>query len=161
ENCDYLVEGCRALAPTLLSACPHVKLLATSRRSLRVHAGTLYTLPPFSSPQPEFARTVGNDAAEMILAYDARRLFKERAEQTLLARLSVFAGGWDLEAAERVCSGGIVAERSVLDLLTGLIDKSWVIGETREAGGGTAARSGAGPRGAAAGRRYRFLETIR
>jgi ATP/maltotriose-dependent transcriptional regulator MalT len=65
-------------------------------------------------------------------------------ERRLLARLSVFAGGWDLEAAERVCSGGEVAKRSVLDLLTELIDKSWIVGETR-----------------ADARRYRFLETVR
>src|SRR5262249_13399335 len=31
DNCDYLVEGCRALAQALLGACPRVTILATSR----------------------------------------------------------------------------------------------------------------------------------
>ncbi len=64
-------------------------------------------------------------------------------EKILFARLSVFMGGWTLEAAEQVC----VKERSefeVLDVLSNLIDKSLVImdGSTGEA-------------------RYHFLETTR
>jgi predicted ATPase len=38
-------------------------------------------------------------------------------EQTLLARLSVFAGGFALEAAEAVGTGGSIDEYDVLDLL--------------------------------------------
>ncbi len=52
-------------------------------------------------------------------------------EKMLLARLSAFSGGWTLEAAEQVCSGNGVETWEVLDLLTGLIDKSFVIGEHR------------------------------
>ncbi|HZT40659.1 MAG TPA: tetratricopeptide repeat protein [Chthonomonadaceae bacterium] len=48
------------------------------------------------------------------------------AEKALLHRLSVFAGGWSLEAAERICSGAPIAEGEVLDLLTGLRDRSLV-----------------------------------
>jgi predicted ATPase/DNA-binding SARP family transcriptional activator len=58
-------------------------------------------------------------------------------EQRLLARLSVFAGSFSLEAAEAVCGAG-------LDLLTGLVDKSLVVTQSR--------------RGAV---RYHLLETIR
>jgi predicted ATPase/class 3 adenylate cyclase len=72
-------------------------------------------------------------------------LLKEQ-ERTLLHRLSVFAGGWTLEAAETVCSGEGIEDWEVLDLLTSLVDKSLVVFEEveREAGG-----------------RYRLLETIR
>jgi predicted ATPase len=45
-------------------------------------------------------------------------------EKALFRRLSVFAGGWTLEAAEAVCEGG---GSPVLDLLTRLVDKSLVI----------------------------------
>ena len=47
-------------------------------------------------------------------------------ERRLLARLSVFAGGFTLDAARGVATGGIVGEDEVLDLLTGLVDRSLV-----------------------------------
>jgi predicted ATPase/class 3 adenylate cyclase len=70
-------------------------------------------------------------------------------EKRLLARLSVFAGGWTLEAAEQVCSGESAAgasieEWEVLDLLTGLVDKSLVIADEQNDSV-----------------RYRMLETVR
>ena len=49
-------------------------------------------------------------------------------EQALLRRLSVFSGGWTLDAAEVVCGGGI-EPGAVLHLLTGLVDKSLVTTE--------------------------------
>jgi predicted ATPase/class 3 adenylate cyclase/Tfp pilus assembly protein PilF len=50
-------------------------------------------------------------------------------EKRLLQRLSVFAGGWALEASEQVCAGDGVEAREVLDLLTSLADKSLVLVE--------------------------------
>jgi predicted ATPase/class 3 adenylate cyclase len=65
-------------------------------------------------------------------------------ERVLLRRLSVFVGGWTLEAAESVCADGGVEAASILDLLTALVDKSLMSAETQ--------------RGEA---RYRLLETVR
>jgi len=65
-------------------------------------------------------------------------------QQVLLARLSVFAGGCTLDAAEAVCSAGPVEADDVLDLLADLVARSLVV--AGEEGGGT---------------RYRLLETIR
>jgi len=48
-------------------------------------------------------------------------------EKLLLQRLSVFAGGWTLNAAEQVCAGDGVEDREVFDLLTSLCDKSLVV----------------------------------
>jgi predicted ATPase/DNA-binding SARP family transcriptional activator/DNA-binding CsgD family transcriptional regulator len=48
-------------------------------------------------------------------------------ERALFRRLSVFAGGWTLEAAEVVCSGDVIEQDDVLDLLSGLVDKSLVV----------------------------------
>jgi non-specific serine/threonine protein kinase len=61
------------------------------------------------------------------------------AERVLFGRLSVFAAGFTLEAAESVASGGVIDRRDVLDLLSGLIDKSLV---TLEAGASDSARYG-------------------
>ncbi|WP_133852189.1 BTAD domain-containing putative transcriptional regulator [Labedaea rhizosphaerae] len=51
------------------------------------------------------------------------------AERTVLRRLSVFAGGASLEAAERVCAGDDVHPGDVLELLTALTEKSLVVGK--------------------------------
>jgi non-specific serine/threonine protein kinase len=67
------------------------------------------------------------------------------SERTLLCRLSVFPGGWTLEAAEEVCAGNGLDKESILDLLSNLVDKSLVNVED-DAGGE---------------RRYRCLETVR
>lgn len=66
------------------------------------------------------------------------------AERVLLTRLSVFSGGWSLEAAGEVGQVSRTADKSALDLLTLLVDKSLVMVETN--------------RRAA---RYRLLETVR
>ena len=64
-------------------------------------------------------------------------------ERRLLARLSVFSGGWTLDAAEKVCAGGDVFEWEMLDLLASLVDKSLAFLDM------------------AAASRYRLSETIR
>src|SRR5206468_8644306 len=66
-------------------------------------------------------------------------------EKMLFNRLSVFAGGWTLEAAEQVCAGEGIESYDVLNLLTHLVDKSLVVVEEQ-------------PDGTA---RYRLLETLR
>ena len=45
-------------------------------------------------------------------------------EELLWARLSVFAGSFDLAAAEAVCAGGPLAREDILPTLIGLVDKS-------------------------------------
>ena len=66
------------------------------------------------------------------------------SERLLLRRLSVFAGGWSLEAAEAVCSDHRLATGEVMDLLAYLVEKSLVLIDDH-----------------ATEPRYRMLETIR
>ena len=65
-------------------------------------------------------------------------------EKRLLARLSVFAGGCTLEAAEAVCGNDPIEVDEVLELLVGLVARSLVVADDAE------------PE-----TRYRLLETIR
>ncbi|HET8678584.1 MAG TPA: adenylate/guanylate cyclase domain-containing protein, partial [bacterium] len=53
-------------------------------------------------------------------------------ERVLLGRLSVFAGGWTLEAAEAVCAGDAVPSATFLDLLAQLVDKSLVMARVHD-----------------------------
>src|SRR5215472_10795049 len=54
-----------------------------------------------------------------------------RAERLLWARCSVFAGGFELDAAEGICAGDRLAAGRVLDLLAGLAGKSILSAEHR------------------------------
>jgi len=58
-------------------------------------------------------------------------LLHER-EQMLLDRLSVFAGGFDLPAAEAICGSDPLVPEDVVDLLSSLVDKSLVMVEQGE-----------------------------
>jgi predicted ATPase/Tfp pilus assembly protein PilF len=51
------------------------------------------------------------------------------AERALVRRLSVFRGGWFLGAAEAICSGDGIPEKSVFGLLRGLYDSSLLVAE--------------------------------
>ncbi|MFD1541044.1 ATP-binding protein [Nonomuraea guangzhouensis] len=57
-----------------------------------------------------------------------------QAEQRLWSRLSIFAGGVELEAAEAICAGTEIDQPEVIDLIAGLVDKSVVIAQQREVG---------------------------
>ena len=65
-------------------------------------------------------------------------------ERVLFRRLSVFAGGFTLDATEAVCSGEDLEREEILELLSHLVEKSLVL--VAEQGGEV---------------RYRLLETVR
>ncbi len=66
-------------------------------------------------------------------------------ERVLLRRLSVFSGGWTLEAAETVCQGPGIDDYDVLEPLAQLVNKSLVVVDADDN----------------AETRYRLLETVR
>jgi predicted ATPase/DNA-binding CsgD family transcriptional regulator len=198
DNCEHVLDASAALAQALLSAAPQLRILATSRRTLRIVGEYVYKVPALTPDEavellllrsvavhPEFVlNSTNRDAAvrlcaeldglplaielasarlqSLSLAQLADRV-RDRfalltrgnqtaaprhrtlcaliawsyelctpAERTLWNRLSVFAGGFSLEAAERVCTGGDVAQHKVLDLLDALIAQSVVIVAERD-----------------------------
>jgi predicted ATPase/DNA-binding CsgD family transcriptional regulator len=49
DNCEHLIEASASVAAALLKACPHARLLATSREPLQVSGEQLYEVPPMST----------------------------------------------------------------------------------------------------------------
>jgi predicted ATPase/DNA-binding SARP family transcriptional activator/DNA-binding CsgD family transcriptional regulator len=207
DNCEHLVDAAAWLTKDLLSACPGLRILATSREPLGISGEIVWPVPTLSLPDPEAAPTV-----EDLMGTEAVRLFVDRSrsrlpsfeltrenaravaticleldgiplaielstarmgalaveqvaerledslklltggdrtvahrhqtlratldwsyellsqpERVLFRRLSVFAGGWTLEAAEVVGAGNGIEEGDVLELLSGLVNKSMVV----------------------------------
>ncbi|MFJ8109936.1 BTAD domain-containing putative transcriptional regulator [Streptomyces sp. NPDC096132] len=209
DNCEHVIGAAAALAETLLTRCPGLTILATSREPLGVPGESVRPVEPLLPEQahrlfreraaavrPTAAATLrGRDeeaVAEICRRLDGLPLAIELAaarlrlltprqiadrlddrfrlltsgsrtalprqqtlravvdwswelldapERTVLRELSVFAGGWDLEAAEAVCTG------PVADVVGALVDKSLVVAAPCEQDGGD-------------GMRYRMLETI-
>ncbi|MFF3440617.1 BTAD domain-containing putative transcriptional regulator [Streptosporangium sp. NPDC002721] len=206
DNCEHLVDAVAPLAETLLSRCPGLRLLATSREPLAVTGEATWDLPPLDpdgaavelflerSLPARPGRRPRHDERELIsricreldglplavelaaaqtrvlsleqiadglddrfaLLATGSRTAPERhrsleaviassvrlltpPERELLGCLSLFEGGFDLEAAERMAGSPEVLHR-----LGGLVAKSLVTVD-----------------GSAAPRRYRMLETIR
>ncbi|MFI6648753.1 ATP-binding protein [Streptomyces sp. NPDC050529] len=218
DNCEHVIDAAAALAETLLTRCPDLRVLATSREPLGVPGESVRPVDPLPADPAlrlftERARAVrpGFDpehepahdpeaVAEICRRLDGLPLAIELAaarlrllgprqiadrlddrfrlltsgsrtvlprqqtlravvdwswdlldedERTALRQVSVFAGGWDLAAAESVVStpagpGRRNARADTADLIGALVDKSLVV--AAPAGDGTM--------------RYRLLETI-
>ncbi|WP_128802312.1 MULTISPECIES: BTAD domain-containing putative transcriptional regulator [unclassified Streptomyces] len=206
DNCEHVIEAAATLAETLLTRCPGLTILATSREPLGVPGESVRPVEPLVPDQArrlfeERASAVRPDAAAVLrdgeavdeicrrldglplaieLAAARLRLLTPRQiadrlddrfrlltsgsrtvlprqqtlravvdwswdllderERTVLREVSVFAGGWDLTAAEAVCTG------PAADLVGALVDKSLIVATPDEDCGG--------------GMRYRMLETI-
>lgn len=121
ENGPWVAEICRHLDGMPLA----IELAAARVRSLAVRQIAerlddrfkLLTLGSRTSPARQQTLLATLDWSYGLLSVE---------EQTVLRRLSVFAGGWTLEAAEAVCSGEEVQSLEVLDFLTSLMDRSFV-----------------------------------
>ncbi len=238
DNCEHVLGTSAALASHLLSSCPDLRILATSRQALGVPGEQVYSVPPLTAPpESEVVSGVlansdsGEKNAQALLEYPAARLFVERArranpefrltrrnagavaelcrrldgiplalelaaariraltapeiaarlderfrllvagnraaaprhqtlqaaidwsydlldepERALLRRVAIFAGGWRLEATERIYSD-LAEPGSVLNALSSLVDKSMVAARADSSGEG--------------GTRYTILETVR
>jgi DNA-binding CsgD family transcriptional regulator/tetratricopeptide (TPR) repeat protein len=128
QNAGALAEVCRRLggiplaielAAARMGALSVEQILGRLNDSLRLLTGGARTAVP---RQRTLRATL--DWSHELLSGDERVLFR---------RLSTFAGGWTLEAAETVGAGGGIDEEDALEVLSKLVDKSLVVAEMRAA----------------------------
>ncbi|HEY3284236.1 MAG TPA: AAA family ATPase [Armatimonadota bacterium] len=139
-----------ATLPSVLDVCRHLDGIPLAIELAAARVGTLPLERIARGMSDRFRLLTGGSRtapprlqtlrATMDWSYD---LLTE-PEQTLLRRLSVFVGGWTLEAAEEVGSGQGVGEWEVIDRLGALVEKSLVVYDEGDVGG-----------------RYHMLETVR
>ncbi|MGV9263927.1 ATP-binding protein [Kitasatospora sp. NPDC003701] len=228
DGCEHLVDACAELADALLRALPGLRVLTTSRTTLRAPGEHLLVLAPLPVgpagpgalpdavqlfadraravlPSFEISAATADGIAQLCRRLDGIPLAVELAagrlralsveqidarlndrfrlltggaraalprhqtlrttigwshelctvqERLLWARLSVFAGSFDLEAAEYVCAGEGIEPDDLLDLVSELINKSVVLRAD--------APSGHRPEdGSTVGVRFRLLDTLR
>jgi non-specific serine/threonine protein kinase len=91
DNCEDVLAGCRELVTRLLSSCPGVRLLATSREALGVSGEVLHTVPPLGIPDAGGASAADSEAV---------RLFAERAS---LVRPDFAIGPENLGPVAEIC----------------------------------------------------------
>lgn len=147
ENAGAVVEVCRKLDGIPLGielATARLTVLAVEQVAARLNDSLqlLTTGPRTAVPRHRTLR------ATLAWSHD----LLDEPERELFRRLSVFAGGWTLEAAEAVgvddeIEEGRASNPRVLDLLGGLVDKSLVVAEASAEAGGAL--------------RYRMLEPVR
>jgi predicted ATPase len=99
DNCEHVLDACAQLVHTLLTHCPGVKILATSREALGILGEAVYRVP--SLALPDTRQVVDN-----IRDYESVRLFEERAQ---LARMDFSLTIENAFSVSKICSqlGGI------------------------------------------------------
>ena len=139
ESVDAIATICRRLDGIPLA----IELAAARIRTmspLRIAAGLDNRFGLLSAG----ARTAMARQRTLEASVDWSHALLSEPERVLFRRLAIFAGGFTLEAAERVSEGDGIDEFQVMDLLSQLVDRSLVLME--ESAGDT---------------RYRLLETVR
>jgi non-specific serine/threonine protein kinase len=74
DNCEHLLNACASFAGRLLTACPNLKLLATSREALGLPGEMTYHVPSLRLPDLE-SHSDDNE----LWAVESMRLFHDRA----------------------------------------------------------------------------------
>lgn len=81
DNCEHLADVCARMAEQLLSRCPALRVLATSRRPLRVPGEAVWRISPMSLPSPQETDVAAIASSESVRLFEARaRLVHHRFE---------------------------------------------------------------------------------
>jgi len=98
DNVEHLVEDTAILVSDLLSICPRLKILSTSREALRVPGEWLYPVPALSTPAETQLQAI---EMETVSQYAALTLFAERARAV---RSDFALNAENIEAVARICA---------------------------------------------------------
>ncbi len=138
ETGGAVIEICRRLDGLPLAielAAARMRMMTATEVAQRLDDSQLLAGGPRAAQPRHHSLTAAIDWSYQLLSH---------SEQTLFARMSVFAGGADLAGVHGVCADPHTTDGAVLDVLTGLVDKSMVVAMPSRAG-----------------TRYRMLETLR
>ncbi|MFI9643438.1 BTAD domain-containing putative transcriptional regulator [Micromonospora sp. NPDC051925] len=104
DNCEHLVDAAAALVESLLTTCPGLRVLATSREALGVPGELAWPVPPLSAPAHRYDRDRRAEVSGGLAGlrdYDAVRLFLDRAAVAAVRELS----DADAPALAAICAG--------------------------------------------------------
>jgi non-specific serine/threonine protein kinase len=96
DNCEHLIEDVAPLVSSLLSACPRLKILTTSREALGIPGEWLYSVPALDMPKEKSVVDI-----ETISEFPALVLFAERARA---ARSDFVLNAKNIRAVAAICS---------------------------------------------------------
>jgi predicted ATPase/DNA-binding XRE family transcriptional regulator len=96
DNCEHLIEEVASLASALLSTCSQLKILATSRESLRIPGEWIYAISTLSLPK-EISLADIHTASE----FPALTLFAERARAV---RADFVLANDNIQAVASICA---------------------------------------------------------
>jgi predicted ATPase/DNA-binding XRE family transcriptional regulator len=126
DNCEHLVEGVASLVSLLLSACPRLKVLTTSRESLRIPGEWLYTVPAFDLPAEPSSMDIERAAQHPALILFAERARAVRADFSLtsenietVAAICARLDGLPLVIELMAARMRLMSPQALLDRLTG------------------------------------------
>lgn len=80
DNCEHLLSACAGLAERILSECPEVRILATSREPLGLVGERVWPLAGLSTPNPDYLPAHSITLLKVLMGYESVRLFVERAQ---------------------------------------------------------------------------------
>src|SRR5439155_16968948 len=78
DGCERLLDACIAWVDGMLRACPHVRVLATSRAVFGIAGETACRVPPLGVPNEDLPMS-GADVVAAVVESAAVRLFADRA----------------------------------------------------------------------------------
>jgi predicted ATPase/DNA-binding SARP family transcriptional activator len=122
ENAPAIAQVCRRL-----DGIPLAIELAAARLNVLPVAGIATRLDDSFRLLTGGSRTALPRHQTLRATIDWSYALLSHKERIQLRRLSVFKGGWSLEAAEAICAGKEIEEIEVLELLSSLVNKSLVI----------------------------------